>query len=69
MNDCLKTLNIEDFLFFKIYFNKRKFFQTVTKTTASKNVERRHKSSIIVHPSLDIGHGISRGLLNAFVSN
>ena len=49
---------------FKIYFSKRKFLQTVNKTTASQNVERRNKSSIIVYPSLDVGHGISRGLPN-----
>ena len=46
MNDCLKTLNIKDFLI----FSKRQ--------SASQNVERRHKSSIIVHPSLDVGHGV-----------
>lgn len=27
--------------------------------TASHKVKRRHKSSIIAHPSLDVGHGIS----------
>ena len=33
--------------------------------TVSLNVERRHQSSIIVvHLSLDVGHGISRGLPN-----
>ena len=32
-------------------FSKRKFLEAVNKMTASQNVERRHKSSIIVHPS------------------
>ena len=48
---------------FKNYFSKCKFLQTVNKTTASQNAERRQKSSIIVYPSLDVGHGISRGLV------
>ena len=48
----------------KIYYSKRKFQKMVNKTTASQNIERRYKSSIIVHPSLDVGHGISRGLPN-----
>ena len=33
-----------------IYFIKLKFLETVNEMTASQNVERRHKSSIIVHP-------------------
>ena len=55
MNDCLKTWNIKESVI---------FLQTVNKTTASQNVERGHKSSITVHPSLVVGHGFSRGLLN-----
>ena len=42
----------------KIYFSKRKVLKTVNKTTASQNVEQRHKSRIITDPSLDVGHGI-----------
>ena len=63
MNYCLKTLNINDFLFLRSILASV-FFKTVYKTTASQNVERRHISSTIVHPSLDVGHGISRGLPN-----
>ena len=37
----------------------------VNKTTASQHVTRRRKSSTSVHPSLDVGHGISLGLPNA----
>ena len=49
---------------FEINFSKRNFLQTVNKTTASQNVERRHKSNIIEHPIHDVGHEISRRLPN-----
>ena len=45
-NIKLKNLSIS-----KIYFSNRKFHYTVNKTTASQIIERRHKSSIIVHLS------------------
>ena len=65
MNDCLKTLNIKDFLFLRSILASVSFStRTVNKTNASQNVERRHKSNITVHPNLDVGHGISRGLPN-----
>ena len=65
MNErLLENIEHKRLSIFKIYFSKRKFLQTVNKTSASQNVERRLKSSIIVHPKLDVGHGISRGLLN-----
>ena len=60
----LENIEHKRFSIFKIYFSKRKFFQTVYKTTASQNVERKHISSTIVHPSLDVVHRISRGLPN-----
>ena len=42
-----------------IYFSKRKFLETVNKC-ASQNVERRNKSSIIVHQSLTVGPASGR---------
>ena len=48
----------------KIYFSKRKVLKTVNKTTASQNVEQRHKSRIITDPSLDVGHGILKSRID-----
>ena len=65
MNEqLLENIEHKRLSIFKIYFSKRKFLQTVNKTTASQNVERRNKSSIILYPSLDACHSINRGLMN-----
>lgn len=60
----LQNIEHNRLVIFKIYFNRRKFLQTVNKTTASQNIELRHKSSIVAYPSLALGRGISRGLPN-----
>ena len=53
------------FYLVKIYLSMRKFLETVKKSTASQNVERRHMSSIIVRPKLNVGHGQK---INVFVN-
>ena len=62
-----RVLNIKDFLFLRSILASVSFSRWETRQPYHVMRERRQKSSIILHPSRDVNHGIRQGLLNEIV--